>query len=659
MIGLLLILLQTHSFAAVNAPGCQELSSIVSSMEKNLQTKSAKSCQELDIAQLFPKAISSELTAVFDENKCQPLYQIETKIAELENQEALLLGFEKLKNHMQETQEILSTERKAELVQASAKSFTQALNTAQTIELMLNTKMPGEEASFIQMLAVEEDDQWSNVSKLKSLASRFCEKMGQKKQNYPVCSEAFMPNEQTHKELKELLSSRRLTHDQAREWRESLMIQTQDGKAYSFTTMAASLEDDYAKMISGEKLNNEQFARLRALERFRSNPKFSFLNKLPEARKDQNIITDRMKYHAINLSKRQETEVNAKMSLVASLNKNLMGPDEQNACANTKILSDLDQLCLSALRSAHNRLKQTQTNDQVSQLGEAIASFEKSDSYSKKLKDLASVCESNPSTCAEGLPLNLANVSDELSALRIIKESISKEQMQNMDFRNFAISRWTHNCSEQIDAQKSIIEECNDTLSQIAPEMFKLTNSILDISVTIDPKKAPAADKIKTLCEDESVKKLQDQKRLCAFFEDSVSDELPPPDKSTNEAKKKAESYMAPVEAPDGGNSSTRDAWLRGLATIANTAVGAYLNNPNQGYFNMNTNPYMYNYAPYSLTAGMGTADAILFNARYYGAYGLYMPTQGLQPYTAFGAGSISSYHALPKSSGSYSYFSK
>lgn len=655
-------MLQTSLFAA-NAPGCQELSNIVSNMEKELQTSSAKSCQNLNISELFPRAISSQMTSIFEENKCQPFYQIETKIAELENQEALLLGFEKLKNQLNESQEILTEARKEEIIQSSAKDFTQALNTAQTIELMLDTKVPGEEATYLQMLAAENKEVWSDVTKLKDLTAQFCEKIGKekgqnKKDAMPVCSPAFIPNEQTHKELQTLLSSGSVTHDEARKWKESLSIQTQDGKNYSFTSMAENLKEDYAKMIQGEKLSSEQIERLRSLDRFRSNPNFSFLSKLPQGGKDKSVLHERMKYHASNLKRRQETEVNAKMSLVASINKEMMNAQERSACEHTKIISEIDELCLNALRSTHSRMKEAQTNDQTAQLGEAIASFDKSNSYVKSLKELSTVCDTDPTSCAEGLPLKITEISDELSALRIIKESIGKDQGQKTTFRNFALSRMTHNCSDQIDVQKSIIEECNDTLSQIAPEMFKLSSSMMDISVTLDPKKVPETEAVKAICENDEIKKLQSEKRLCTFFEDKVSNELPR-DTQVIEDRTRAENFMAPVNAPDGGNNSNREAWLRGLSTIANTAVGAYLNNNNQGYFNMNINPYMYNYAPYNLTGGMGTADAILFNARYYGAYGFYMPTQGLQPYTAFGAGSISSYSALPKSSGTYSYFSK
>ncbi|HLT23085.1 MAG TPA: hypothetical protein VKZ84_06570, partial [Bacteriovoracaceae bacterium] len=119
------------------------------------------------------------------------------------------------------------------------------------------------------------------------------------------------------------------------------------------------------------------------------------------------------------------------------------------------------------------------------------------------------------------------------------------------------------------------------------------------------------------------------------------------------------DSYQANVKAPKGSNPN-RESWLKGLSLIANTAADTWISQKNaNNYWGNTINPYAYNYGPYGMTGAMGTADSILFNARYYGAYGFYMPTQGLQPFTTFGSGSISSYAALPRSSSAYSYFSR
>lgn len=652
MIGLLIILIQSSLFASTTAPGCQELSRILSSAEKDLMSSSAKSCQELDLASLMPKEITSEATDLFNDQKCAPLHQIETKIAELENQEALLLGFEKLKNQISDSQDTLSESENKEAIEKATQEFAQALNTAQTIEIMLDTPIPGQEINFLQLLAAEDKNLWTDAEKLRGLVSGFCEKVTDK--TLAVCSSQFAPNEQTINELRELLRTGSLSQEEAEQWKNSLSIQKQDGSTYSFVMMSDAIRESYQKLLKGQTLSEPELESIKVLDKFRSNPHFSFARKLP-APKGDNLIQSKIKTHLLSLKKRQEAEMNTKMSVVASINRDLLNEAEKGSCSAVKILTDFDDTCLSALKTALERAKSASANDQTAQLSEAVNAFSRSQNYIKKLDELSGVCETNLQECAANLPLDLAQITEQLSALRIIKEKIGQDQSQNMKFRNFALSKWTNNCGDQIDAQKTIVEECQDTLISMAPEMFKLSSSLIDISIMIDPKNLTQEDQeIKELCENEDVKKLTDQRKLCAFFTDKVSDELPQDPKP----EVNPDSYTAPVAAPKGSNP-TRKAWLKGLAGIANTVADALIANTNNSYWGNMVNPYSYNFGPYSMTGAMSTSDAILFNARYYGAYGFYMPTQGLQPYTTFGTNSITNYSALPRSSSSYSYFAK
>lgn len=652
MIALLLILIQSHLFAAPHAPGCQDLSRIVSEAEKNLMNSSLQSCAQLDIAAILPREITHETIDYFSDYRCSPLYQVETQIAELENQEALLLGFEKLKNQVASSQDDVSTLSKQEEIQKAAGEFAQALNTAQSIEIMLNSKIPNQDLNFLQLLAAEKPELWGDLQSFQALTLEFCTKVENGK-SLPVCSSDFVPNEKTHEELTNLLRTGGLSQEESEQWKRSLSIQRADGSEYSFVKMTDSITKAYTALLKGETLDTNQLESIRALDKFRSNPQFSFAKKLP-APKGNNLVQAKIKHHIQSLKKRQEVEVNTKMSMVAALNKDLMDDGEKATCSVVQVLSELDASCLNALNSTLERAKKTRADDQTAQLSMALASFSRSQDYIAKLGSLSEKCETDLNQCAANLPLDLATLSDKLSALRVIKEAHGKEQMTNMTFRNFALSKWTNNCSEQIDVNKTIVEECNETLSQMSPEMYKLSSSLLDISILIDPKKInPQDDETRALCENEDVKKLADQKKLCVFFTDKVSDELPLEEKP----KVDADTYVASVSAPKGSNK-TREAWLQGLAHIANAGVDSWIGNRNASYFNNPINPYMYNFAPSTMKATMGTADTILFNARHYGAYGFYLPTQGLQTHTAFGSKSISSYSPSPRSGGSYSYFS-
>lgn len=66
--------------------------------------------------------------------------------------------------------------------------------------------------------------------------------------------------------------------------------------------------------------------------------------------------------------------------------------------------------------------------------------------------------------------------------------------------------------------------------------------------------------------------------------------------------------------------------------------------------------PYPYNYGPFNGgTPPMGIADSIMFNARYHGSYGFYMPTPGYTPGTAFPSSpAMSSYSSVGNMGGKY-----
>jgi hypothetical protein len=171
----------------------------------------------------------------------------------------------------------------------------------------------------------------------------------------------------------------------------------------------------------------------------------------------------------------------------------------------------------------------------------------------------------------------------------------------------------------------------------------------MSVAVMFNPKPEEEVNtKAKELCDDEKKKKRKSEERLCEFFDDTTP----------NVVTKNEDNTDGPVTAPDGGHAEAkiRDAWLQGGANLLAQGLSTYLQR------NMTpppvVNPYPYNYAPYSGGGnGMGIADSIMFNARYQGAYGFYMPTQGLPPGHAFPSSSMSGYQAL--SGGGSKYFGR
>jgi hypothetical protein len=170
----------------------------------------------------------------------------------------------------------------------------------------------------------------------------------------------------------------------------------------------------------------------------------------------------------------------------------------------------------------------------------------------------------------------------------------------------------------------------------------------------VSPKVTEDDEKVKALCEDsEKKKRSQFEERICEFFNDTTSDIIM--------TKNEPNDLDGPVSAPNGRHkeAATRDAWVGGAALVVSEGLKYFMPRTPQSTTPY-LNPYQYNFSPYGRSATtMGVADTILFNARYHGAYGYYMPTPGAMPYTAFGGNSsmISPYQTLNNSSGLYFSF--
>src|SRR5690606_20468502 len=110
-----------------------------------------------------------------------------------------------------------------EKIQEAAKDFAQALNTAQTIEVMLDSQIPNKDLYFLQLLAAEHPDQRATAEQLRSLTDTFCQQVSDAG-NLRVCSSDSAPNDQTHTELRELLRTGSLSTEEATQWKNALSI---------------------------------------------------------------------------------------------------------------------------------------------------------------------------------------------------------------------------------------------------------------------------------------------------------------------------------------------------------------------------------------------------------------------------------------------------
>jgi hypothetical protein len=645
-----LILLFLIPFAsALTAPGCGELPGIAQEMEKDLLNKSitpVEACTKLSLPSLVSKEVTGGDVDFFDEYKCSNLAVIEAKVSQLENELALLEGFEKLKIEIaEEKKNTASSNLKS--ASASGRKFVDALGTAQTLDTLLSSfNKDGE--NFLMKLQTIPLEKRDSPEKFQETLKALCKNEGS---TPPApCQLGFAPSASTVNDINELIKGE-INDLSLQEWQSAMAIQKKDGSTYSFYQMAMDLKSDFSNLKDdGSNISREQLKAIQALPEFESGAGLEFLADLKK-KEGMNLKGAKFKFLVEDLAGRQAFEMTSKVSYLASEYKDLLGDSDRGQCEGAKFSLNSAIPCLEALEKISN--EKGNNGDYLLTLSRTIKSLNTSKKYLGSLQKVSQECTSSAEAtmseeCVKKLNGDVADVSKKLLALNLLKEKIGQSNTELMIYRNLALNKWAHNCRS--DGVTSLVGECDDLFqSHISREAVTLSSNVADLAIMYkgDPKHLEEA---KILCSQANEKQTSTQKKLCAFFDEPVSDVL-----TEDKPKKNPDEYMAPVAAPDGGHNPERDAWVRGLANITNDIVNQWVSAQNR---QTPMNPYSYNYSPYSAGTGMmGISDSILFNARYYGAYGYYMPTQGLQPYTAFGAPPMASY--TPYASSPSAYFSK
>jgi hypothetical protein len=196
--------------------------------------------------------------------------------------------------------------------------------------------------------------------------------------------------------------------------------------------------------------------------------------------------------------------------------------------------------------------------------------------------------------------------------------------------------------SQKCQSLSTPVDYCKES-SALSKEAAMTFSDTMKIAVVFAPK-PEAEEEAESLCDDEDRKLTKKEERLCEFFNDTTPDVI-----ITDNTRH----LDGPTNAPDGGHekAALRDAWIQGGANILSQGLGFLMPRPAPMM-----NPFPYNYAPFNGGARpSGIADGIMFNARYHGAYGFYMPTPGYQPYNAFRSSSpMTTYSPVSASGGKY-----
>ena len=635
---LLLFLLIPLSYAD-SPPTCDELGKIIQGKELDLQKKFLYA-PGTECSNLTPDQLGSDLpianTELIEKHKCSSLSVIETELERLKNQEAILSGLDKLKNSIQVSQKE-TDDKNLKTARKAGATFVSALSTAQSLEVLLQSKTK-EEVNFLAELKKIPEGQRRNELDFKVRINELC-KNTEKSDAITACNKQFFnPGQEAITEINGLLEKAEPTEKQIESWQAMLLIKRKNAdpekSSYSFTEMQMEMLSAFNKLDQGAELSREELDVIKNLDQFENAKGLSFVEdiaKIKDQYKNQ-FAADRFRFLIEDAQRRQQHEVQSKVSVLwheVSQVSNQFSDQDYTNCTDAKLIFESAVACQSMLT---DKIRNQLSLGDKAYFEGLLDPLKTSIDYQNKLSSVVQTCLPEikkqgqiPEKCLSQISADKAKIQDQIFQLNLIKDKIGFQNQALMGYRNFALYKWGTQKCPVID---SSINDCAPEDS-ISKEAGLLTHNVLDISLVYTPK-PEAESTAQVLCEDDSKNKTSSEERLCAFFNDTTSNII----QTDNE--KKDEDALGPVSAPkrEGGTAES-DMWLNGLSQAFNQAANQWRNRP---YLPNLINPYSYNYNPYNTGAGpKGIADSILFNARYYGGYGYYMPTKGYQPYSAFG----------------------
>lgn len=625
------------SFAG-SPPDCKELGGILQGYEKDLNGKAIKDCSKLKAEDLIGerKVLKSDF---LKDKLCLESGAIETQLERLKAELAVMDGIDKLKATLEEEK------KKAPNSRAAGMSFVASLNTAQSLELLLNTKNSKDE-TLAEFLKKEVKAKGDLESKIKD----FCKDLDKKGVN--ACnSEAFKPGPEATTELFSLLSSApKIDSDQISKWQNMLAIkrknQDPEEAPYSFHIMQTELSSAFKAIDSKEIMTKEHLKAISRLDDFENNaPGLGFvedINAIKDKKKTK-FLSDKLFLLMGDAKSRQQYEMQSKLSVLFDNYKDKLGDIPE--CVAGRNSFDQAMACFDTLVKKKSEVGTEAFVRHLDSIKSSMDLISKITLVESTCKEKLKATELLPEECYSSMVKDKADVQDQILQLNVLKDKIGSENMDLMTYRNLALNKWykNSNCGK-VETPMDLCE-VTDTSGTISKSALMTVSDSMTVAIMFTPKPEEEVNtKAQELCDDENKKKTKAEERLCEFFNDTTPNVL----------TKKEDNSDGPVNAPDGRHeeANIRDAWLQGGAGLLAQGLSYFLNKNNTPP--PVQNPYPYNYGPYSGGSGMGIADSIMFNARYQGAYGFYMPTPGYAPGHAFPSSSMTSYRPLSGSGGRF-----
>jgi hypothetical protein len=572
--------------------------------------------------------------------ECSDLLTIEDKIRRLENEVAILRGFEKLIDDIQAQKDKLAVVNPRDAKEV-AKDLNEGLRTAYLMEELVREDNPEDFVSKLSTaIKSKSPEEIARPRVFKNTLIEVCNKYGA--DNKPdFCNEIEGLTESDIVEIGELLKQSPGA-TQLSDWREALAITTPDGAPYSFASMHSSLRDGGLDLSSSEiNLSREQIALLRNLPEIQNKASLSYLDKIKKA-KDQLEMTKifgEMKYLATELENRQKFETQSSLSIIWSELKNdlTLTEDESKACNRAyQNLSDSD-LCLAALKNKVSSISPSSLGKK--RLEAFLENVESGQSHLESLGTFQSQCMkievlnnaqksgTLPQTCMEKFPPEaLQSKLDDIQKLTDQKNGVIANNRDLFDLRNIAMNQ-IRDCQ---GTNSKVGEFCSLDLG-IDHEVNFLSFEAEKISLYF--KGGESLKAIDEICKDDVKQDSPAKVEACRILnpEIEVESEDPAPVKEEKKPKKEEDYDYTPR------NTMVRDAWVQGGMNLASTIANGLYQRPYNPYANMGGYQGPYYYTPgYNYGMGSTSDNLLMFNSAYFGPMSYYQSAPGYVPYSAY-----------------------
>ena len=487
---LIFIILTSLSFAGT-PPDCNGLGKILQDYEKDLHEKTIEGCKSAKIEDLL-KGRSVEDPEFLKDKSCLELGTIETQIEKLKAELAILTGIEKLKI------EVKSTKEKAgdgDGDKAAGLSFVESLNTAQSLELLLSTTTSDGEL-IIQALKKIPSDKLKNQSDLGQRVKELCSKEKNKTLTNACNPQIFQPGTAASDELIKLITNtKEISTTEISNWQKQLAIKRvipQDNDpGYSFHEMQTELNEAFRTLDNNQLMTKEHLRAIKKLDEFENASGLSFVENLSslKEKKKNKISSDKFFVLIGDIKLRQQYEVQSKISVAWDNFKGRslpLSPKETEDCNQSKNDYEKANICRMHLEKAQRNLGQ----ENLKSFLEAIRA---SSTYVETLVDLEGDCKNQyqksgqmPESCFQGMTKNMAEVSDQILQLNILKDKIGSENQDIMTYRNFGLKKWADQCQK---ADASIYEcEVTDSPNTISKDAYLALSESMSIAIAFTPK---------------------------------------------------------------------------------------------------------------------------------------------------------------------------